>query len=151
AGSVILIDLKGNTRTLSSGWNSVLGLAWAPNGKEIWFTGARAGAAQALYAITLSGAERRLLRAPATLTLHDVASDGRALISRDAWGAGVMALAPGSDRERDVSWLDGSIAWDLSADGTTMILEESWEGGGEHHSIYLRTTDGAPAVRLGEG
>ena len=32
-----------------------------------------------------------------------------------------------------------------------MVLEESWEGGGAARSIYLRTTDGAPAVRLGEG
>jgi eukaryotic-like serine/threonine-protein kinase len=151
AGSVMLVDLQGNARTLSSGWNSVLGLAWAPDGKEIWFTGTRSGAAQALYAVTRSGAERLLLRAPATLTLHDVAPDGRALITRDAWGAGVMALPPGASAEHDVSWLDGSTVWDISADGTTMILEESWEGGGAKRSIYLRTTDGAPAVRLGDG
>jgi len=37
------------------------------------------------------------------------------------------------------------------ADGTTMIIEESWEAGGAERGIYLRTTDGAPAVRLGEG
>jgi eukaryotic-like serine/threonine-protein kinase len=39
----------------------------------------------------------------------------------------------------------------LSPDGTTAILEESWEGGGAARSIYLRTMDGAPAVRLGDG
>jgi hypothetical protein len=62
-----------------------------------------------------------------------------------------MASTAASPRERDLSWLDGSTAWDLSPDGTTMILEEAWEGGGAARSIYLRTTDGAPAVRLGEG
>jgi hypothetical protein len=62
-----------------------------------------------------------------------------------------MASTPSSQHERDLSWLDGSMAWDLSADGSAMILEESWEGGGAARSIYLRTTDGAPAVRLGEG
>jgi eukaryotic-like serine/threonine-protein kinase len=72
-------------------------------------------------------------------------------VSRDAWGASVMAMAPGSTREHDLSWLDGTTAWDLSADGTTAVLEESWEGGGAARSIYLRTIDGAPAVRLGEG
>ena len=151
AGSVVLVDLQGQARTLSSGWNSVLGLAWAPDGNEIWFTATRTGAAQAIHAVTRSGAERLLLAAPATLTLHDVSKDGRALVSRDAWGAGVMALTPASPHERDLSWLDGSTAWDLSADGSTAILEEAWEGGGAARSIYLRTTDGAPAVRLGEG
>jgi hypothetical protein len=147
----MLVDMSGTATTLSSGWNSVLGLAWAPSGDEIWFTGTRRGAAQALYAVDRSGRERLLLAAPATLMLHDVAADGRALVSRDAWGAGVMVRAPDAAAERDLSWLDGSTAWDLSADGTTMVLEEAWEGGGTARSIYLRTTDGAPALRLGEG
>jgi hypothetical protein len=151
AGSVALVDLEGRATTLSTGWNSVLGLAWSPNGQEIWFTGTRTGAAQALHAVSRTGQERQLLAAPATLTLHDVAPDGRALVSRDAWGAGVMAQAAGAARERDLSWLDGSMAWDLSADGSTTVLEESWEGGGTARSIYLRTLDGAPAVRLGDG
>jgi Tol biopolymer transport system component len=151
AGSVVLLDRKGQARTLSSGWNSVLGLAWSPDGSEIWFSGTRSGAAQALHAVSRDGEERVLLAAPGTLTLHDVSSDGRALVSRDAWGASVMALAPGSTRERDLSWLDGTTAWDLSADGTTTVLEESWEGGGAARSIYLRTMDGTPAVRLGDG
>jgi Tol biopolymer transport system component len=151
AGDVVLVDLSGRATTLSSGWNSVLGLAWAPSGDEIWFTGTRRGAAQALYAVSRTGQERLLLGAPATLMLHDVAADGRALVSRDAWGAGVLVKTPGTATERDLSWLDGSTAWDLSADGTTMVLEEAWEGGGAARSIYLRTTDGAPALRLGEG
>jgi len=151
SGSIVLVDLKGRVRTLSSGWNTVLGLAWAPGGDEIWFTGTRTGAAQAIHAVSRSGKERLLLAAPATLTLHDVSRDGHVLVSRDAWGAGVMATSPSNPQERDVSWLDGSMAWDLSADGSAMVLEESWEGGGAARSIYLRTTDGAPAVRLGEG
>jgi hypothetical protein len=151
AGSVMIVDLQGRTTTLSSGWNSVLGLAWSPDGREVWFTGTKEGAAQALFAVTRAGAERLLVRAPATLTVHDVSKDGRVLMTRDAWGAGVMALPPGGAGERDLSWLDGSTAWDLSADGTTMILEESWEAGGAARAIYLRTTDGAPAIRLGDG
>jgi hypothetical protein len=153
AGDVVLVDLDGRATTISSGWNSVLGLAWSPDGREVWFTGTRTGAAQAIHAVTRGGEERLILSAPATLTLHDIAPDGRALVTRDAWGAGVMAYAPGSGNggERDLSWLDGSMAWDLSADGTTAVFEESWEGGGRSRSIYLRTTDGAPALRLGDG
>jgi hypothetical protein len=150
AGEVVLVELNGRATTISSGWNSILGLAWTPDGREIWFTGTRTGAAQAIHAVTRTGQERLILAAPATLTLHDIARDGRVLVTRDAWGAGVMAFAQGGG-ERDLSWLDGSMAWDLSADGTTAVLEESWEGGGRARSIYLRTTDGAPALRLGDG
>ena len=99
----MLSDLEGRTKTLSTGWNSVLGLGWSPDGREVWFTGTRSGAAQALYAVTRAGVERLLVGAPATLTLHDVSSDGRVLLTRDAWGAGVIALPPGSGRERDLS------------------------------------------------
>ena len=151
AGDVRLIDLNGQARTLSTGWNSVLGLAWSPNGEEVWFTATRTGAAQALHAVDRSGRERLLLAAPATLTLHDVSKDGRLLVSRDAWGASVVGATPLDPRERDFSWLDGSTAWDVSSDGTTMVLEEAWEGGGPARAIYLRPTDGSPAVRLGEG
>ena len=151
AGSVVLVDLEGRARTLSTGWNSVLGLGWSPDGREVWFTATRTGAAQAMQAVSRSGQERLLHAAPATLTLHDVSKTGRALVSRDAWGASVMGVTPSSPRERDLSWLDGSTAWDVSADGSTLILEEAWEGGGTARSIYLRPTDGSPAVRLGDG
>jgi Tol biopolymer transport system component len=151
AGDVKLVDLKGQVRTLSSGWNSVLGLCWSADGREVWFTAARSGSTQALYAVNRSGQQRLLMQVPATLTLHDVARDGRVLLSRDAWGAGVMALTPFAAQERDLSWLDGSMAWDISDDGRTIVLEESWEGGGAARSIYLRNTDGSPAVRLGDG
>jgi len=151
AGEVKLLDLNGQVRTLSSGWNSVLGLDWSADGREVWFTAARSGSTQALYAVSRSGQERLLVQVPATLTLHDVGRDGRVLLSRDAWGAGVMAMTPYAAHERDLSWLDGSMAWDMSADGKTIVLEESWEGGGASRSIYLRNTDGSPAVRLGDG
>jgi hypothetical protein len=153
AGKIVVINRDGSARTLSEGWNSVLGLAWSPNGSEIWFTATRSGSSQALHAVTLAGKERLVLGVPATLTLHDVARDGRALISRDSWTAGVTVSTVGdqTDTERDLSWLDGTTAWDISEDGRTLLLEESWEGGGAARSIYLRDVSGAPALRLGEG
>ena len=40
---------------------------------------------------------------------------------------------------------------DLSADGKTLLLTEEGTGGGPNGSVYIRKTDGSPAVRLGEG
>jgi Tol biopolymer transport system component len=40
---------------------------------------------------------------------------------------------------------------DLSADGKTILFSESGEAGGSIFSVYIRSIDGSPAVRLGEG
>jgi hypothetical protein len=40
---------------------------------------------------------------------------------------------------------------DLSADGKTLLIAEQGDGGGPGYGVYLRQTDGSPAVRLGEG
>jgi eukaryotic-like serine/threonine-protein kinase len=40
---------------------------------------------------------------------------------------------------------------DISADGRTVVFSESGEGGGAGYGVFVRPTDGAPPVRLGEG
>jgi dipeptidyl aminopeptidase/acylaminoacyl peptidase len=40
---------------------------------------------------------------------------------------------------------------DLTADGTTLLFDETGEGGGAGYAVYLRRLDDSPAVRLGEG
>jgi hypothetical protein len=127
------------------------GLAWAPNGKEVWFTADRGGAARGLYAVGLDGSVRRVLQVASNLTLHDIARDGRTLLGHGPERAGINCLAPGESQERDLSWLDWSLVQDLSADGRTVLLDETAEGGGEVGSIYLRPSDGSPAIRLGDG
>ena len=39
AGDVVLVDLEGRARTLSSGWNSVLGVGLVAGWRGMWFTG----------------------------------------------------------------------------------------------------------------
>jgi hypothetical protein len=65
--------------------------------------------------------------------------------------SGIRALAPGETEERELSWLEGSAAVDLSADGRHVLFGEMMEGGGVGGRIYLRRTDGSPAVHLGDG
>jgi len=147
----VLLDPQGERRVLTDGWGTVRGLAWSADGREVWFTADRAGAARGLYAVTRDGTERRMLQVASNLTIHDVAGDGRVLVSHGAERAGISGQAPGESRERDLSWLDWSLLHDLSSDGRMMLLSESAEGGGELGSVYLRPIDGSPAVRLGDG
>jgi hypothetical protein len=82
-GSVSVVDLTGKSRILSTGWETVWGLAWAPSGDEIWFTGTKVGYGRYLAAVSLKGKERLVAREPGTLTLQDVARDGHVILTRD--------------------------------------------------------------------
>jgi len=150
-GSIAVVDLEGKRKSLAGPYATAWGLAWEPDGSRILFTAAKHGSHRALRAVDPGGKERMLAQVPATLTLHDTAPGGRALVSRDDNRVALSSLAPGESAERDLSWLDFSLVKDLSADGRTLVLDETGEGGGSGYSIYLRGTDGSPAVRLGSG
>ncbi len=150
AGSVALIDRSGRKTTLSTGWSSAQGVAWTPSGSEIWFTATEGGSNRALHAVTPEGQQRIVTRAPGVLTIQDIASDGRVLLNHANERVGMVGL--GADgKARNLSWLDWSRAPRLSEDGGTVAFTEEAEGGGPGYSVYLRKTDGSPAVRLGDG
>jgi Tol biopolymer transport system component/predicted Ser/Thr protein kinase len=150
-GTVAVFDGAGRKKTISELFASSGGLAWAPGGREVWFTAAPVGANQALYAASLSGRTRALARVTGSLALQDVSRDGRALVTHDNLRIGLVALLAGEDRQRDLSWLDWGTVRDVSPDGTLVLFEESGEGGGPGYSVYVRNVDGSPAIRLGEG
>jgi len=151
-GAISIIDAAGGKkRDLSTGWLSLEGLAWRPDGGEILFTGTKTGLAWKVYGITPSGKERFVLSAPSGILIRDIAKDGRMLVTQEEWRAGISALVPGQSKEADLSNLDYSLVRDISPDGSLLTLDESGEGGGEKGRIYLRKTDGTPAVRLGDG
>ena len=150
-GRLVVIDRKGNRRFYSSFFTTVQGVAWSPGDKEVWFTASPGGAARALYAIDRSGKERILLRVPGTLTLHDVGSEGRALLGQDNTQYGFIGMAPGEKAERNLSWFDWSATNDLSPDGKIAIFSESGEAVGAKNGVFMRNTDGSPAVRLADG
>ena len=150
-GDIAIVDRAGKKTTLSDNWSDIRGLAWSPDGSEVWFTGTRAGAENSLWAVTLSGKERSVFKAPGSLALHDVAPDGRALIVVQRRRPVLYGLAPGEARERDLSWLDYGIAVDISRDGRTLLFQEQGEGGGSEYSAYVRGMDGSLPVRLGRG
>jgi dipeptidyl aminopeptidase/acylaminoacyl peptidase len=146
-----VIDRSRAKRTLESSGSP--GFAWSSDGKEVWYSGSGAEVCLGcLMSASLSGKKRLLYRAPIPLRVHDVSQSGRLLVSGgQSRGARILALPPGETSEHDLSWLDRSTVADLSADGTMLLFNESGEGGGRGEAVYLRRTDGAAAVRLGEG
>ena len=150
-GSVVIVDRRGRQTTVADGWSSAAGLAWGPDGREVWFTASRTGAENALHAVGLAGTVRLLATVPGRLTLQDVAADGRALVARHEVYSEMLAQAPGETAERDLSWHDHSRVADISADGRALLFSETGEAGGTRYGVYLRPMDGSPAVRLGDG
>jgi hypothetical protein len=152
AGSVVALDRSGAKRVLSTDWADVFGLAWRPDGREVWFTAARkSGDFKALYAVTLAGKERLVSRMLGQIDLQDIGGDGRALLAHPSFGCAMVALARGVAKEHDLTWLGMSLLADVSASGDRVLFSELPEGGAEGGFVYVRKTDGSPAVRLGEG
>ena len=151
SGSLLFADRSGRVTRASEDWITGYGLAWSPDGKEVWFTATRVGVARAIWAISSGGEERLLVRTPGELTIQDVTRDGNVLVTNDNGKVGIVGQAPGQTRENDLSLLDWSLVREISADGKMLLFDESGEGGGSAHAIYVRKTDGSPAVRLGEG
>ena len=151
AGSIAVVGLNGNKKDLATGYVTAQGLAWAPDGQSVWFTATRSGASRTLHEATLSGRLRPVFAAPGALTVEDIAGDGRVLITQHSTRLEISALVPGMNQERNLSWLDWTNVRDLSSDGKVLLFDETGEAGGATYSVYVRKTDGSPAIRLGDG
>jgi serine/threonine protein kinase len=159
SGSLSVVDMSGKKKTLSGEWYTIQGLAWSPDGKEVWFTASKSGVDRTLYAVTLDGKERMVLRLPGALMLFDIFKDGRVLMMRASWRRELIAMTAADTKQHDLSWLDYTYPAGLSADGNTLLFDEEGGGGslaysksgGLSYAVYVRKTDGSPAVLLGEG
>ncbi len=159
SGSLAVIDLNGKKKTLTNEWFTIQGIAWAPKGNEIWFTASKSGTDRTLYAVSLDGKQRIVARLPGALMLLDISKDGRVLLVRATWRRELMGIAGNDTKERELSWLDYTYPADLSGDGKTLLFDEEGGGGalaysksgGFTYAVYIRKTDGSPAVLLGEG
>jgi eukaryotic-like serine/threonine-protein kinase len=159
SGTLVLVDLAGNRKVLSGQWFTIQGVAWSPDGNEVWFTASKSGTDRTLYATTLDGKQRIVARLPGALMLLDIAKDGRVLLIRATWRRELMGVFASDSKQHELSWLDYTYPADLSADGKTLLFDEEGGGGaldyskssGMTYAVYIRKTDGSPAVLLGEG
>ncbi len=74
--------------------------------------------------------------------------------------ARVDGLFGNDGKQHELSWLDYTYPAELSADGKTLLFDEEGGGGSlalfqieraTRTRVYIRKTDGSPAVLLGEG
>ncbi|HYN42072.1 MAG TPA: protein kinase [Thermoanaerobaculia bacterium] len=151
-GSICVVDRKGAKTVLAQGWASALGLAWAPGGREVWFTATEVSPNCGLWAVDLKGNRRLLARSPGRLTLQDVSPSGELLVTEGRLRLGMGFGSQDAPVDSDLSWLDATVVSDISRDGRTILFAEQGAGGGVGtYSVYMRGSDGSASTRLGEG
>jgi serine/threonine protein kinase len=173
AANVAIIDGNKQPETIARGWErGATGLAWSPDGREIWLSGTATNTPPALYAIDVaSGATRLVTRLTGGLRIFDLSPRGEALLSNGSWRAAIVWKAPDppappappitdtatplppvvTEPERDMSWLDWSALADLSPDGKSILFSETREGGGAKGAVYLRHLSDPTPIHLGDG
>jgi eukaryotic-like serine/threonine-protein kinase len=157
-GSLTVMNADGSNLKSLGDFDGIYGLAWSPRNDEVWFTAVMSTTtlARVLMAVTLSGKSRLLASAPGEVTLHDVAPDGTAIISienreRKIFFSSPETASSETKADRELTWLDRAVLGPLSLDGKQVVFWEGGKGGGPLSTIFLRKTDGSPAVRLGQG
>ncbi len=150
-GTVRFVQPDRPVRSLAAEWANAGGVAWHPRVEEVWFTASRDGEPKSLWAATLSGDVRSVAQIAGTMTLRDIAPDGRALVTRETEQLEMAAVVAGESGQRNLSWLDWSRVADISADGRLILFDESGVAAGSHYMIYLHRSDIHSTVRLGEG
>jgi serine/threonine protein kinase/Tol biopolymer transport system component len=149
--ALCVVGLNHPRQILSRGWRATGALNWSPDNQEVWFSGGQPGGDPALYAVTLSGAQRLVSQTGGMIVMQDVARDGRVLLSTVNSRLGILYLPPSGPAQRDLAWLDSSLLYDLSNDAQSLVFVELSSGQGRNSAIYLRKTDGSPAIQLGYG
>jgi serine/threonine protein kinase/dipeptidyl aminopeptidase/acylaminoacyl peptidase len=150
-GDVAVVDLARRKTTLGNGYWGLEGLAWSRDGSELLFAAGLSYAQFRIYGVTLGGRIRQALESAGGLTIHDIALDGRWLVTRDDIGATMMVKPAGARQEVDLSWLDFTSPVRFTGDGRTLLFSEQSGPVGTNYATGLRRTDGSPLVQLGEG
>ncbi|HMD32268.1 MAG TPA: protein kinase, partial [Candidatus Acidoferrales bacterium] len=151
-GYVSVVDLAGHVKRLTPEWSGENGLAWSPDGREVWFSAGLDTEGSSIYAVTLDGKVRVVLSTAADLQLHDISSDGRALLGelRESSDISVGRFGRQPDLLLDIPD-ESATAAAISDDGSMLAAIFSGAGGGHDYSTYAVKSDGSGEIRLGDG
>ncbi len=145
-GQIVILHSNGQKVATSSVYTSAEGLAWTPMGDAVWFSSPLESGT--IYSFSLSGKRGEVLSVPGRLFLRDISASGMVLAEQGIIRHGII----GSDgtTQRDLSWMDYGELRDLSDDGKMILFEEEGRSS-KNYTIYVRGTDGSPAIAIGQG
>ena len=149
-GQIVVVDrATKERRVLVEKPPSILyGLAWAPDGREVWYTAGPTAGARDILAVDLRGRRRLVYRSAGALSLMDTTRDGRALLHRAYDWEGVHVQFAGEQTERELTVFGSTTVGGLSADGRAALVWEPTPSG----PVTFLFRGGEPnAVRLADG
>ena len=150
-GVVLLLDQSGKQKVVSQEWEGLEGMAWAPDGKEVWYSAAESGDQYCLRASTSEGMARIVYCGTSGTRLHDITPTNRALVSTQGGQYITAVIQHGSKEEHDLSGMGSSIDPRLTPDGSEVISTDVSEHGGSDYLVYAQKTAGGAPVRIGGG
>jgi serine/threonine protein kinase len=150
-GSVNVVDLTGRASVLAADYWSLEGIAWSPDGREVYYSASMSGYDQSIHAVTEAGVSRTVFPIPGSTFIQDINRDGRWLITQNSVRISLMVHTPGSDRDRDLTWLGLSMNGVVSQDGRVVAFTAFSAAMGQHYGVCVRGTQGSPVQHLGEG
>ncbi len=129
---------------------------WAPawrSSNELWFGASEAfGSQVSIFSLDLAGRQRRVFRAPAVLTLHDISTQGDVLVSFDRGTSNIEVIEGSDPIPRDRSWRESGELGAFSTNHTLLINGFSGTGGtGGSGAVYVWKPNETQTVRIAEG
>jgi Tol biopolymer transport system component len=147
---VRIVDSSGKVTTLHhlDEVEGIAGRVWRSGDREILYSpnalSRLKGEVSDIDVVDLGGHARTLYRATGQIVVQDSLADGRLLIMQMKISVDLMFGSSKEPAEKNLGWLTNSWLSDISEDGGTVLFNDGT-------GIYLRRTDGSPAVRLGAG
>ena len=153
AGTVCVLRAGETPRHLTRRAPTTFGTMWSPDGEEIWFSAQNDEGANGVFAVSLEGELRHVYSTPGFSIVNDFAANGDVLFttSNPRMRMEGSTRSGGRAQAVDLSWLDWTLLRGISQDGSMVLFDETGNGSGGIPGVYVRSTDGGPAVRLGDG
>src|SRR5262249_3820795 len=120
---VRVLDAHNAVRVVTKSYVECEGVAWSPDGTEVWFTAPDSGG-DALRVAPLSGAEREVYRSTGDLKLEDIAADGTVLFSISDFRQDINLLLKSGPTRRNLSWFGFAQLAGLSDDGQLVVFSD---------------------------
>ncbi|HEY1249709.1 MAG TPA: protein kinase [Thermoanaerobaculia bacterium] len=142
-----IVDATGKVTTLVRARTprSLSGCLWRRGDREVLFCASSPdpvrGHTSDIDVVDLSGQVRTLYRGTGDFLPQDSSADDRLLVEQSKYSVDLMFGSSTEPSEKSLGWLTSSWLDDISDDGGTILFHDETE-------VYLRRTDGSPAVRL---
>jgi serine/threonine protein kinase/Tol biopolymer transport system component len=145
-GTIAMADKQGSLRRVTPSYATARSMCWAPDGKEIWYTASVEGEDPGMYAVTLGGKIRTVVRSPTELVIEDISASGRVLLESVRFQI-EMGVKHGSD-ERARDFASSVDMGSMSPDGQWIVYNLY---SGNDYQSYVRKIDSESPVKLGDG